>query len=199
MNILGIFSTPIGKFELEGGMSLEEKQFVLGQPKKPNIGNLTSVDNEILDKAELKKLKAFFETSLNEFFQETYKPATNVCLRITQSWANYSSTGQHHHQHSHRNSVVSGVFYVNTNKDVDKIFFFKDVISQFEITPTEFNVWNSEIWWTFSEEGVLFLFPSNLQHKVETVTGEKERVSISFNSFFLGQMGSKSALTQLTV
>jgi uncharacterized protein (TIGR02466 family) len=130
---------------------------------------------------------------------ETHKPSTNVSLKITQSWANYAKNGQEHTTHLHQNSIISGVFYVNTNQN-DKIIFYRNTsLRHFKIETEEYNSWNSDELWFSSEEGNLLLFPSLLAHRVPEVIGEKERISISFNSFFSGEIGDDRNLTQLIV
>jgi hypothetical protein len=48
-------------------------------------------------------------------------------------------------------------------------------------------------------EGELLLFPSDLTHDVPTVTGDVERISISFNTFLVGKIGSNENLTELII
>ena len=199
---MGIFSTPIAKINLERELSFDETNFIINQRKKPRTEELVlqSENSKILEDIVLNDLKIFFEKSLNKFFQEVFNPATNVSLRITQSWANYSTIGRAHHEHFHPNSVISGVFYVDTNENSDKIFFCRDTpIIPYKINTEKVNMWSANEWWLSSEKGTLLLFPSNLKHKVDAVVGEKERISISFNSFFSGEIGDLDDLTQLII
>ena len=200
---MGIFSTPIAKINLERELSFDETNFIINQRKKPRTEDrlvIQSENTKILEDIILNDLKIFFEQSLNHFFQELFNPTTNVSLRITQSWANYSTIGQAHHEHFHANSVISGVFYVDTNENSDKIFFCRDTpIIPYQIHTEKVNMWSADEWWLSAEKGTLLLFPSNLKHKVDAVVEEKERISISFNSFFSGEIGDVRNLTQLIV
>ena len=45
-------------------------------------------------------------------------------IYITISWINYTETNQYHHAHSHPNSVISGVYYIETDES-DTITFFQ--------------------------------------------------------------------------
>ena len=45
--------------------------------------------------------------------------------------------------------------------------------------------------------GDIFLFPSSLSHAVETKQGENTRISLSFNVFIKGTVGSNHDLTEL--
>jgi len=205
INIMGIFPTPIGKINLERDLSSLEKNFICNQNKNlKNIENVNLVsqttNSRLLDDDILCDLKSFFEKSLNDFFQEIFKPSTNVCLKITQSWANYTNINEYHHEHNHTNSIISGVFYVNTNENSDKIIFSRNAhtsITPYDIDTKEYNLWNANYWQLDAEEGSLLLFPSTLYHKVPSVIGEKERISISFNTFFSGEIGSDITLNRL--
>jgi uncharacterized protein (TIGR02466 family) len=120
-----------------------------------------------------------------------------VSLYLTQSWANYTEVGQFHHKHSHPNSVVSGVFYPQADRAVDKIYFYKDGYERIKIPAAEFNPYNSESWWFEVGAGDLILFPSHLTHMVETKVGDNTRISIAFNTFLKGYIGSDESLTGL--
>jgi uncharacterized protein (TIGR02466 family) len=205
ISIIGLFPTPIAKINLERDLSSIEKNFICNQnrnPKKIEDMNLVSqtINSRLLDDDILCDLKSFFEKSLNDFFQEILKPSTNVCLKITQSWANYTNINEYHHGHNHPNSVISGVFYVNTNENSDKIIFSRNAhtsITPYAIDTEEYNLWNANHWELDAEEGSLLLFPSTLYHRVPSVIGEKERISISFNTFFSGEIGRDIKLNQL--
>ena len=163
------------------------------------MGNTTSKDNTILKNKELTKLRDFLETSISEYFKTVYNPKHQVNLKITQSWTNYTENGQYHHKHAHPNSFVSGVFYVQANKEKDKIYFYRDGYQQIKFPPSEWNVWNSESWWFEVGTGDLILFPSSLTHMVETVQHDQTRISLSFNTFPVGQVGDEMNLTGLSL
>ena len=127
----------------------------------------------------------------------TICPKHDVRLRITQSWLNWTKPGQFHHKHAHPNSVISGCFYVNANKETDKIFFYKDGYKQITFPPVEWNMFNSESWWYSVGSNMLVFFPSHLTHMVEPVGGEETRISLAFNTFPVGYVGDEDSLTAL--
>ena len=62
----------------------------------------------------------------------------------------------------------------------------------------EFNLWNSSQWKVPVNNNKLILFPSWLEHRVES--NEKAittRISISFNTFVKGTFGAASSLNEL--
>lgn len=163
---------------------------------RPNSGNTTSRDNNILNNSTLTKLRSWIEDQLQEFFLSVFNPKNSVSLKITQSWVNYSTPGQFHHKHAHPNSFISGVFYIQTNPQ-DKIFFSREEYQQIKILPKNWNIWNSDSWWYEAIQGRLILFPSSLTHMVPRVEGNETRISLSFNTFPIGLLGEEAELTEL--
>jgi uncharacterized protein (TIGR02466 family) len=199
MVINNLFPTPVGSFELGRDLSKLEQKFLFNLETRPNMGNVTSTNNYVLRDKRLSSLRLFLNNSLQEYFQSTMSPQDNVKLEITQSWINYTKPGQYHHKHTHPNSIISGVFYIQASKEIDKLFFYNESYQQIKIVPKEFHVYNSESWWLPAETGQLLLFPSSLTHMVATTSGEDDRISLSFNTFYKGNLGDEVALTGLTV
>lgn len=197
MPIHNLFPTPVGIYKLDRDLTADELSFIKRQETRPNMGNTTSKDNTILQRAELTQLRDFIETSVSDYFGAVHNPKHNVNLRITQSWCNYTEPGQFHHKHAHPNSFVSGVFYPQANRATDKIYFYRDGFEMIKLPPKEWNLWNSESWWFEVGTGDLILFPSGLTHMVETVQGEQTRISLSFNTFPVGVVGEEMDLTGL--
>lgn len=192
-----LFPTAVTFFQYKG-ITEKEIKFVTEQKTRGNTGNTTSIDNNILNNKEMKKLKQFIEKSVKEYFKNIYQPKNNVEPYITQSWCNYTKEGQFHHKHAHPNSFISGVFYVQADKTKDKIYFFKEEYKQIKIPAKEYNLFNSESWWFETGTNDLVIFPSSLTHMVEKVVG-KERISLSFNTFLKGYIGEDLELTGLHI
>ena len=112
---------------------------------------------------------------------------------------NYTKAGQHHHIHTHPNSVISGVFYINATQG-DRITFskqVKDMILEFE--TDDFQLFNSKSWFFEVNTNDIVLFPSTLQHRVETLDEKKTdvRISLAFNTFLKGHVGDSKSLIEL--
>jgi uncharacterized protein (TIGR02466 family) len=194
-----LFPQPVGIYKLDRDLTTKELSFIKGQETRPNMGNKTSVDNTILRNKELTKLRDFIETSVAGYFAAVHNPKHKVNLKITQSWCNYTEPGQWHHKHAHPNSFVSGVFYPQANRETDKIYFYRAGFQQIKFPPEKWNVYNSESWWFEVGTGDLVLFPSSLEHMVETVQGDQTRISLSFNTFPVGSVGDEMNLTGLNL
>lgn len=162
-----------------------------------NEFNLSSKNTHILDLPELEGLKTFFQNALDCYIKEVIK-IQEVEVYITQSWVNITTENQSHHRHQHPNSFLSGVFYVEVDSTVDQIVFERDKNAFSLMTKvTEFNLFNSDSWAIGVKNGDLMLFSSDLAHLVPTKKESNKRISISFNTFLKGVVGSERDLNQL--
>jgi len=132
-----------------------------------------------------------------DYFNKVVCTDNSIIPYITQSWINYTEPNQFHHRHSHSNSYVSGVFYINADKKVDQIRFYKSDHQEIQLNIVQHNVFNSMGWWFFIQTGDVVLFPSTLRHEVPLTTGANTRISLSFNVFFKGKIGTNKGLTEL--
>ena len=198
--IQGLFPIPVQTSKIPFNLSAKEKEELLSYETKNNHGNLVSKETYILKKNKtLKKLHEWFLQEVKVFKEDILCPTKDFEFYITQSWINKSRKGQWHHKHRHPNSVLSGVFFIQSNEG-DRILFGRDEIYRQIDTPVKedrFNPFNSLTWWVGALEGLLLIFPSGLAHEVPPVEGNKERVSMSFNTWFKGYMGDDDSLTGL--
>ena len=76
---------------------------------------------------------------------------------------------------------------------------FSHPIAYKQIQPNidKYNVWNSDTWWFTVETGMLLMFPSSTTHQVQIKKGNNTRISLAFNTFYKGSIGSNSNLTEL--
>ena len=198
--INNLFPIPIYTTKMDRGFTKQELQFVDNQKNKcsKNTGNINTKDNYILNRKEFKNIKKFLDKHCKDYLDTVICPKDNIELYITQSWLNYTETNQYHHKHAHPNSVVSGVLYFDSDVKNDKILFSSNKGYQ-QIKPEikDFNLWNSETWFFPVETGNLFMFPSSTTHQVETKKGTNTRISLAFNTFYKGSVGSNKNLTEL--
>jgi len=84
-------------------------------------------------------------------------------------WFNLATTGESTGVHNHaRESVISGVYYLDTPIDSGELFFRSDGEEDLTLVP---------------ETGVLVLFPSVLRHGVRSNSASGKRISMAFNLF----------------
>ena len=197
--INGIFPTPIYISKINREFTNKELSFI-DKTKLDiykNEGNTTSNDNYILNNKVFKNLKEELDLKVQDYFYKVISPANNITPYITQSWLNYTETNQYHHKHTHPNSLVSGVFYINCLEQHDKIKFFNERYQTIKPQIKDYNIWNSESWWFSVKTGDVIMFPSSLTHMVETKQGDNTRISLAFNVFIKGTIGNNKQLTEL--
>lgn len=200
--IHSLFPTPIYTRNIDRKFDKKEINFVKEQKNHSikNTGNLHTADNYILNRSELKKIKKFLEGCCQSYLEKIICPKNSIKLYITQSWLNYTDEKQYHHAHSHANSVVSGVLYFNVDKKNDSIKFYAPLTYR-QISPetdeNKYNFWNSDTWVFPVNTGQLLMFPSSTTHQVDEKKGSNTRISLSFNTFYEGTLGSNRFLTEL--
>lgn len=159
--------------------------------------NYQSTDTFILQKPELSKIKQFIESGIKIYAENILQTTTE--LIITQSWANKTAKNESHHEHIHPNSIASGVFYFQIDQTLPPIKFISQNTSQFAFETTGFNNFNSQVFLLPLDSGELIIFPSDLKHSVPINTSQKDRISLSFNTFTKGNLGSIDSLTYLPI
>jgi hypothetical protein len=128
LQIFEIFPTPILKFNMGRDFTKEEIEFIIEKEKDITpppydvyLGNNTTISKRILEEPVMVHLKSIAEGCLKEWCKQVYDPlyGDEFKLKVTQSWLNYTKPGEFHHKHSHPNSLLSGVFYFNADKEKD--------------------------------------------------------------------------------
>ena len=107
-------------------------------------------------------------------------------FEITGCWATVLAKGAMHRVHSHPNNFLSGVYYVRVHPGADTINFH-DPRSQTRIIQPpvyELTAGNTDQVVVKVMNGNLLMFPSYLEHSVDTNMSSEERISISFNVMF---------------
>jgi uncharacterized protein (TIGR02466 family) len=194
--IMDLFPTPLYISHIDSPLINQQKDYLLNLPKILNTGNLRSESGYIFEYPLFLELKKTINEHIKEYVNIVY-PNSNLDVYITQSWANYTEPNKYHHKHSHPNSFISGVFYVNAIKNEDMIKFYKDLSFVYQINHNQPNNYNSGDVAILVETGNLILFPSNFQHHVPPTTSKETRISISFNTFIRGNIGDENTSTAL--
>ena len=86
-----------------------------------------SKDTFLLDRPELINIRSFIEEKLSYYVNNVLQSSSE--LVITQSWSNVNGKGEWHDEHTHPNSIVSGVFYLHNNDSLPPIKFISFSLS----------------------------------------------------------------------
>jgi uncharacterized protein (TIGR02466 family) len=199
--IHSLFPVPIYQTSLDRNFSTKENLFFNKQKNKTRKieGNSVSLNTYILEDPCLKQLKKELLNAVDKYYINIIDAKDKINPYITQSWLNYSNKGDYHHSHEHPNSLVSGVFYIKADEQKDKITFHKNFYSTIKLRPKNYNLWNSLSWWIPVKSGDILLFPSYLNHSVETKEDNDIRISLAFNTFLKGSLGNNRDLSELNL
>ncbi|MDO8907663.1 MAG: TIGR02466 family protein [Pseudohongiella sp.] len=200
-DMMNMFAVPVYRTSLGRTFSRQEMEFFKHSLNGavPAINNQSSVDKRVLASPAMADIRSFVEGHLAQYLQTVFNTSNQVRLQITQSWLTLSGRGQSHHVHTHPNSVVSGVLYINL-APVDGINFYRNEDNiWYELVKQQDNYYNAFQYFVQSSVGDLLLFPSNVRHGVREVTEDVQRVSLSFNTFFSGHMGRDEFSNALTI
>jgi len=203
---ISLFSVPVLKINIGRSFTKDELQLCITDimmMKTKTMSNHRSKERYLFDNTfaeELKDIKSFCEHQLKNYLEEIEGADTDLAgLRITQSWLNITKPDESHHPHSHANSYLSCVLYIKCLPDDSIIFvnpmhgFYNGMWFQ-EIKQTE---GNSNAVRVNIKKGDLIIFPSWIPHYVNVNNTDKERISLSFNTFPVGELGNYDNTTHL--
>jgi len=200
MIVRPLFPEPLYFSKLERVLTKKELKTIAQYKKKTNSneGNITSSENYVLENKAFNNLKKDLHTKVMDYFDKVICTDTLMTPYITQSWLNYTKNDQFHHKHNHPNSLVSGIFYISADKEVDSVTFCKPYPDdRIKLNINKYNMFNA-ISCTFPiETGDILLFRSSLIHGVDKKKGNNIRISLSFNVFIKGTIGNKNDLIEL--
>ena len=193
-----IFPVPVYQAHRNSDLDLLEEKDIEDIIEEGFVGSF-SLDFYIFNNNRLQKIKQFCEKHIETYVKQIINPKQELDFYITQSWLSYTKPGESQKEHSHSNSIISGVFYIST-KENDGIVFtdpnykIKD-LTQFE--QKEMNIWNYTQWYFPVNNNDLILFPSWLEHSVPLNESNTDRISLAFNIFAKGIFGSGYSLNRL--
>ena len=196
-NSYDIFPIGIGVYYKPDSFTEQEQQTFSRYEQETliNLEQLKTVDTYVLNNIRLKNVKSFIDACLSKYMDEFMNSPTEC--RITQSWLNFYKKGAAHHRHAHANSYLSGVLYIEAGEG-DQLHFNNP--HSFTIMPplVDYNMYNSNFWFVPVKSLELLIFPSWVDHYVEKTTTDR-RVSLSFNSFPVGALGTERSINSLYI
>jgi len=190
-HVLPIFPTVITINNIGRQFTQTEMDCMMSYQNKVRDNGSNTEDIYVLEQPELASIKTLCQDALQDYLTQIYNPINpnDISMEITHSWLNFSKKDQFHYKHTHHNSILCGVLYIDAIKDKDTIIFTKmDSGENWQIQPKEQTPFNMHDVPITIGTGDLVIFPSNLTHSVPMIQREG-RLSLAFNSFFNGNIG----------
>ena len=197
--IQNLFMTPVYFKNTSYTLNKKQIKFLKTCKKKDNSFNKSSLNSYVLELPLFKTLKKEMMDHVKKYVYQTLAVNLSVEVFMTQSWFNWTRQTEQHHKHEHPNSFVSGVYYVDVDPKVDKIFLNKEVRTDIKLVGTEYNDYNAESFYLPVSNRDIIIFPSDLNHHVATKQDKKERISLAFNTYLKGKIGDEKGLWQLNI
>ncbi len=149
-------------------------------------GEAWQSDRDLHKLGKLKGLVSCIEDSITRILR--FLRIGYEVFEFTGCWATISAAGASHRIHSHPNNFLSGVYYVQTQPGANSINFHDPRVQTSIIRPpiTALTGHNTDQVVVKVTNGSLLVFPSYLQHSVDSNHSGEERISISFNMMFSG-------------
>lgn len=200
-----LFSYPI----FAGKLNFTKKELsnYIKQLKKVNYlksdpnnkqSSLISEDYYLLNKKPFKNLKNKVLETLN-VYNDTYLKY-NTKFKMTTSWVAFTPKNTHSNLHRHTNCLLSGVFYLQADKDSGYIEFNNVQDSDIQISKVkESTIYNATSFHFVPEPNVILLFPSRTYHKILKNNSGKDRISIAFNFMPCSSLGNQDSQIDFSV
>ena len=179
------FSTPIWYTKIQCDLTqVKQKCYQLKNEgegvHKSNFGGWQSKTINLTDYEEFKELTQLINENLNNVCKDIHE---DFKLLINGAWVNINGKNSYNYTHEHPFSALSGCFYIDVPENSGNIVF-ENMHSLKRHYPI--NTFNSPLFYentTYKPDvGSLIIFPSWINHKVETNNSDNDRISIAFNT-----------------
>jgi len=151
---------------------------------KSNSGGWQSDDLDH-NAPELQEIRPLLANTLDEYWSRHNYPGI---ITLSNIWINISGSRNSNNLHSHPHSIMSGVFYIKVPKigNPGRIQFIHPSKHALDLCWDEVRGSDEQTWREVGyapEENKLVLFPSWIEHYVESNQTNDWRISLSFNSY----------------
>jgi len=157
--------------------------------------SLVNQDFEILNKPQFKLLGDMLLKSFTTFTKEHLKISND--FKVSSSWLTKTEPNHQSHFHRHYNCYYSGVFYIDTDEG-GEIIFENMADERFLLNKIEDNDYNTKSFIFKTENKMIIFFPSDIQHKIAENKTNKDRYSLAFNFYPVGNIGVRDSNVKLT-
>ena len=149
----------------------------------------TTFNQNILSSPIFNNLNKEILNYVKDYFKEI--GYTKYNFKIICSWGNVLSNNEQIHTHFHKNSLISGSYYLTKNNSSIRFFNHLDNDWLFELgDKSNSSTYRSCNYWDLiPTQNMLVLFPSWLPHQVLPSNSQEDRISIAFNIVPKGEFG----------
>ena len=158
-------------------------------------GGSQTINQNILH--ELPEIQSFLESHVKEYVYGVMGISEEFFIDVPCSWVNCHKQGDMSHEHSHRNSMYSGIVYLKTHPNCGDLVFIDQSYKTLDPTKSSINVYNAPQWSVPPVDGMVVIFPSHLVHSVKANQDTRRRYSLAFNIMIRGDYGNATSYLTL--
>jgi len=196
MKVLSLFSIPL----LVDDIKIDDniKSLIMNENYKLmlNDNSYISENTYLLNESKYLNIKNAINEKVLDYLRNCICVKSHIEFYMTNSWAVKNDPSNWCISHSHANSLLSGVLYLQTDENTGDIVFERENNSIFpnviDIEYENWNLINSKSWTIKPKDDMFLLFPSHLKHLVRVNKSKMTRYSIAFNFFTKGHFGKNS-------
>ena len=191
--LISTFSTALYHTNVPVDINFETEIKNLEYLRVKHDNGYISSNYQLLNIAEFINIKKIIMDNVKTYVFDILRVRNSYQLYMSTSWANKHDTNDYSQEHSHNNSIISGIYYISV-EDTSGNLVFANPNANFglslELNLQDYNQFNSNEAIVVPKNGDLFLFPSSLKHKVEKNKSPNQRYSIAFNIMAKGMYGT---------
>lgn len=199
LEIQDIFPVQVAKDKLDRVFTEEEQQVFAecSLNTARGLSNSNSVNMNVLDDPRLSNIRSLLEGCIQEYLISVEGCSEDVSGGISLSWLNFTQPDEYHPIHRHPNSFISGVLYIDLGDESGLIMFQQPSKNLIQPAAPSHPAYLRDFKLLHVRTGDILLFPSYLEHSVPKNTSGRTRVSLAFNTFLRGTIGTPENATYL--
>ena len=183
-----LYSTPL--LQTHVAVPLKVLEYIKSQKfRRHDTGYMTQ--EKLLDDPLLKGIKKLITQKVEDYFYNYCGYAKIVTPVHVSSWANLHKKGDWGQQHSHYNSVVSGVWELSTTPESGEFIIHPDnklFGNLLDLPRRVYNEFNGDQYAFTPTNGDLLIFPSTIKHSDTANKCDIPRFSLAFNYMIRGDV-----------
>jgi uncharacterized protein (TIGR02466 family) len=193
-----LFGVPIYTADVDP-VSAKSINYIANLPFEKMENGFITNDVTLLDDPKCLEIRNKVLNAFDDYAYNLLKIKPETEFYMTTSWAVKFLPGGSAHEHSHVNSLFSGVLYLKAAEETGRFTLHKYQKYLGFSSPTislefsEQNIFNSSTWSITPIENQIIIFPSNVMHSVEINNSKDDRISVAFNMFVRGNFGGREA------
>mgnify|MGYP000409722287 FL=1 len=151
---------------------------------------------DIINAPQLTTLRKQLKAAVDYYAYDMLDVSPDTKFVFTSSWINRLEKSEDIAKHIHKNSIISGVYYIDVTPNSAPITFHKNITHlntwPASTTPASagvnWNQFNTDAYTFNPVNGLAILFPSHLEHSVPFSNEDTYRYGLAFNLFATGTL-----------